>query len=100
LNKKLDELERRRRIREGRIRRMTPEELAEFMRRSKAMKPRTLAERAQRKRDRALREELARLEDYKATLTPERMALMAERERLEALATKLQPTEGTEDDRG
>jgi hypothetical protein len=59
-DRKMRDLERRRKKREARLSAMSPDERKEFLRRSNLMKPGTMMEREQRKRDRALSKELAK----------------------------------------
>src|SRR6185503_17361214 len=60
-DRKMRDLERRRKKREARLAAMDPDQRERFLRRSRAMRPGTVVERAQRRHDRAAREAFARL---------------------------------------
>ncbi len=74
----------------ARLAAMTPDELALYKKRSRAMRPGTPAERAQRRRDRAMRLEIARADERKPNRSPELIALDDEIRRLEARQAELQ----------
>jgi hypothetical protein len=79
------DLERRRKKREARLAAMDPDQLEQFLRRSRAMRPGTVVERARRRDDRAAREALARLNAQPAEpVNPEIAALDFQIAKLEA----------------
>lgn len=89
--KKVREVERRRQQQRERVARMAPEQRAKYEARSKAVKPRSVAERESRRRDREAAELLSRRttpatpDPVAAALEAELATVRAKRARLEAL---------------